>query len=70
MPWYIHATPTFIADMFHLKILMYNCLKWLFVKATAYTALVRLVTMMCFAYKAMPTNDTDYRCPIKVVEAV
>ena len=32
--------------------------------------LIRLVSMMCFNYKAMPTNDTDHKCHIKPVELV
>ena len=42
------------------------------VKVMAYIAIVPiwLVSMMHFNSKAMPTNDTDYSCHIKVVQLV
>ena len=35
-----------------------------------YNTLTRLVFMMRFNVKAMPTNDTDYSCHIKAVEFI
>ena len=35
-----------------------------------YLTLIRLVSMMHFNCKAMPTNDTNYSCHIKAVELV
>ena len=38
-------------------------------KETAYTtkAFVRQASMLCFKFKAMHTDDTKYRCHIKIV---